>query len=452
MIKHWLLLHATALVVTGIILLVKGFWKPITLMVDDQVFRVTTTALTVGKTIEQLQIDLTDEDLVYPATHRPVNAGDTIVIRRASWFLIKNNEELTATLTAERIPANVLAQAGVKLFPGDRVLVDGLQTSPFTELAPGKHHSIEVHRARRITLASDSQEKGVYSSARTLGQALWDAGIRLGIHDVPSQPLESLLDRDRAVTLHESRVLRIILEEGEKRIRTSTDTVGQALLEAGIGLQGLDYSLPDPQSPIPANGVIRVVRVEEKVLLETEPLPFETEIQLSDELEIDTQGVIEPGTFGIQARRIRLRIEDGVEVSRQVEFAYVAQEPRPQIMGYGTKIVRRTLDTPDGEITYWRALNMYAVSYKPSSAGDNITATGAVLQKGIVAIDPNYIPYGTRMYIPGYGFGLAADTGGGVKGRLIDLGYSDEDYVSWHQWVTVYFLWPPPEFVAWIIP
>jgi 3D (Asp-Asp-Asp) domain-containing protein len=242
------------------------------------------------------------------------------------------------------------------------------------------------------------------------------------------------------------------LGDNDQRVRSSADTVGEALLEAGIGLQGLDYSLPDPQSPVPANGIIRVVRVEEKVLLEVEPIPFETETELSDDLEIDTQGVIQPGVYGIRARRTRLRFEDGIEVSRWVESEYVAQEPESQVMGYGTKIVRRTLDTPDGEITYWRALNMYAVSYKPSSAGDNITATGAVLQKGIVAIDPNYIPYGTRMYIPGYGFGLAADTGGGVKGRLIDLGYSDEDYVSWHQWVTVYFLWPPPEFVAWIIP
>jgi 3D (Asp-Asp-Asp) domain-containing protein len=56
------------------------------------------------------------------------------------------------------------------------------------------------------------------------------------------------------------------------------------------------------------------------------------------------------------------------------------------------------------------------------------------------------------MYVPGYGQALAADTGGGIQGRMIDLGYLDEDYVSWHQWVKVYFLWPPPENVVWTIP
>ena len=46
----------------------------------------------------------------------------------------------------------------------------------------------------------------------------------------------------------------------------------------------------------------------------------------------------------------------------------------------------------------------------------------------------------------------AALAGSGVIGRWIDLGYSDEDYVSWHSYVTVYFLWPPPDNIVWIIP
>jgi 3D (Asp-Asp-Asp) domain-containing protein len=95
---------------------------------------------------------------------------------------------------------------------------------------------------------------------------------------------------------------------------------------------------------------------------------------------------------------------------------------------------------------------MYAVSYNVTSNGGYGTATGIPLAKGVAAIDPRYIPYGTRMYVPGYGEALAADTGGGIKGRMIDLGYLDEDYVSWHEWVTVYFLWPPPENVVWTIP
>jgi len=203
---------------------------------------------------------------------------------------------------------------------------------------------------------------------------------------------------------------------------------------------------------IPEDGLIKVVRVSEEVILENEPIPFNRETQPVADLEIDNQKIVQSGVFGLNTKRIRVRYEDGIEISRQIEAEYISQEPQPEIVGYGTQIIPHTVNTPDGTIKYWRALNMYAVSYNVTSNGGYGTATGIPLAKGVTAIDPRYIPYGTRMYVPGYGEALAADTGGGIKGRMIDLGYLDEDYVSWHEWVTVYFLWPPPENVVWIIP
>jgi 3D (Asp-Asp-Asp) domain-containing protein len=60
---------------------------------------------------------------------------------------------------------------------------------------------------------------------------------------------------------------------------------------------------------------------------------------------------------------------------------------------------------------------------------------------GIVAVDPNVIPLGTRMYIPGYGYAVAADTGGAIKGYIIDLGYPDGVTVDWtSRWLDIYIL------------
>jgi len=63
------------------------------------------------------------------------------------------------------------------------------------------------------------------------------------------------------------------------------------------------------------------------------------------------------------------------------------------------------------------------------------------------------VPCGTRLYVPGYGFAVAMDTGR-ITGAWIDLGYEDDDFVLWHQFVTVYFLTPVPPLdqIAWIIP
>jgi 3D (Asp-Asp-Asp) domain-containing protein len=51
------------------------------------------------------------------------------------------------------------------------------------------------------------------------------------------------------------------------------------------------------------------------------------------------------------------------------------------------------------------------------------TATGMPVGRGVVAVDPSVIPLGSRLYIPGYGNGVAADVGGGIQGNIIDLWY-----------------------------
>jgi 3D (Asp-Asp-Asp) domain-containing protein len=191
--------------------------------------------------------------------------------------------------------------------------------------------------------------------------------------------------------------------------------------------------------------------VQENVLVEQTPLPYETVYQAVDTLELDSQTVVQAGAYGITARRVRVRSEDGVEVGRQVEGEWVALQPQAYIIGYGTKIVMHILSTPDGTIKYWRAMQFWVTSYHPSEVGGSITASGKPVRKGLAGVDRNYIPFGTMMYVPGYGTAEAADSGH-YTGRWLDLAYSDDDFVGWHQWITVYFLWPPPAFVPWTIP
>ena len=65
---------------------------------------------------------------------------------------------------------------------------------------------------------------------------------------------------------------------------------------------------------------------------------------------------------------------------------------------------------------------MHASAYLPGDGGGSgVTATGMVARRGVVAVDPNVIPLGSRLYIPGYGEAIAADTGGAIVGNTIDL-------------------------------
>ncbi|NOG51091.1 MAG: hypothetical protein HND48_17895 [Chloroflexi bacterium] len=130
------------------------------------------------------------------------------------------------------------------------------------------------------------------------------------------------------------------------------------------------------------------------------------------------------------------------------------QDPVNEVLSYGTRLVYRTVDTPDGPREYWRKLRMYATSYHPAAlGGDDVTATGARLTKGIVAINPRIVPYGTVLYVEGYGEGLAADTGGPRSTPYwIDLGYDDDNYRRWSRYVDVYLLAPPPENIPLLLP
>ena len=71
---------------------------------------------------------------------------------------------------------------------------------------------------------------------------------------------------------------------------------------------------------------------------------------------------------------------------------------------------------------YQRRLVMEATAYTAADGGgDGYTATGQYLQRGMVAVDPDVIPLGSQLYIEGYGYAVAADTGGAIVGDRIDL-------------------------------
>lgn len=84
---------------------------------------------------------------------------------------------------------------------------------------------------------------------------------------------------------------------------------------------------------------------------------------------------------------------------------------------------------------------MVATGYTPGDPGcTGITYTGTKASRGTIAVDPKVIPFGTKLYIPGYGYGVAADTGGAIKGNKIDLCYETRtEALNWGiKNITVY--------------
>lgn len=354
----------------------------------------------------------------------------------------------------------ILDETGVTLNVGDEVWADGTRMEPTAplQIAPAW---LTVRRAVTVTLNLNGQPQKLNTAARTVAEALWQAGISVSRADVVQPALDTPLTPNLTITYAAARPLTLQADGQTITINVPAGLVGEALAAAGLPLVGLDYAVPAADQPLPVDGVIRVVRVREEILTEQTLIPRETVYQAMPDVDIDTVQTLQAGADGLQRRYVRVRYEDGVEVSRTVENEVLAQAAQPLVIGYGTKITLRVLDTPDGPVEYWRAYTMYATSYSASRAGVlptarnyGITASGKRLTRGMVAIDRTMMRFGTRMYVPGYGFAVAEDTGGGVKGRFIDLGFDDWNYQSWHQIVTVYFLTPipPADQIRWIIP
>ena len=395
-----------------------------------------------------------------PACASPQPATETPAARSALVRVEADGE--TQTIRTHLIsPLAIIASLKLSLNSGDAVWVDGALLDPAASPRPTAPHAIVVVRALTLTVYDNGTTSRIRVAARTVGEALWRAGYHLYRADEVEPGWEALPNSAVPITLHRSRPITIQADGQALSTRTRRATVGETLSEIGLALVGEDYSIPAPDQPLPEDGVVRVVRVREEVLTAQETVPYETLFQAMPDQEIDTVTTLQAGVAGLRQRRVRVRYEDGVEVSRVDEGETVVQSPVARLVGYGTHITLRTIDTPDGTLEYWRSFTMYATSYSPARAGTpptarnyGRTASGRLLTKGLVAIDRRLIPFGTRMYVTGYGFAEAADTGGGVKGRWIDLGYDDWNYVSWHQVVTVYFLTPvpPADTITWIIP
>lgn len=92
---------------------------------------------------------------------------------------------------------------------------------------------------------------------------------------------------------------------------------------------------------------------------------------------------------------------------------------------------------------YSRVLTMTATAYTSQDDGNgSVTYRGHELRRGLAAVDPRVIPLGTRLFIKGYGYAIADDIGGAIRGNKIDLAFENraEALRFGVQKVTVYIL------------
>jgi resuscitation-promoting factor RpfB len=180
-------------------------------------------------------------------------------------------------------------------------------------------------------------------------------------------------------------------------------------------------------------------RFETKLFTEEKILEREIVIKDDPDRELDEDKILAEGKDGLKTTVWKISYYEGKEYSREV-VSVETTPPEDKIASHGTKIVWRTLDTPDGTISYWRKMRVWATHYDSHCLGCNdTTAIGMKQGKGVIAVDPKVIKLRSKVYIPGYGQAIAGDTGGAIKGNIIDLGFPDARTSGWSsRFVDVY--------------
>lgn len=431
--------------------------NPMAIEIDDAGQRTTvyTTAQTIGDLLNEAHIQLEPDDAISDPLDAPLRPGRIIYINRAREINLTVDGEHQIIRSALTNPYDVLQQAGVSLNDIDRVWLDGTETEPGNVLLwPVPVLDIEIKHAVSITVVDNEETRTLETTTDTIGEALFEANITLYLTDIVTPELTEPVSDGLTVTIDRADPITIAVDGAEIETRVQGTTVSEALAEAGIGLIGLDYTRPEESATTAPGMRIEVVRVTEERETSTEPIPYETVYIADAEMALDTREGRQAGQNGVLEVYTRVRYENGVEVSRSEDGSAIMQEPVNEVIAYGTNIVLYTIDTPEGPREYWRTFRVYATSYHPAAlGGDDVTAIGMKLQKGVIGANPNLIPYRTNVFVPGYGTGVIADTGGARSSPYwIDLGYSDEDWVSWSRYVDIYLLTPVPADIDYVLP
>jgi len=276
--------------------------------------------------------------------------------------------------------------------------------------------------------------------------------ITLGSKDKIFPELESVIADGTKISIKRAVPVTVAISGEKLEVLSAEDTVGEMLAAEGITYDEKDKVYPGVQAVLSKDMEVRIVKVTEEEIIEKETIEYTKEIKKMPEWEVGVSKKLRDGSNGEITRTIKITYEDGVEKKREVISEEITKEPVSELTALGT-INTRVLSRGE-TIKFKKMLVMKATSYTDDIAstgkdGGN-TATGTKPRRipgggkwSTVAVDPKVIPLGTKLWVEEYGYAIAEDVGGAVKGNIIDLFFTrdSQEYLDWYTHkVKVYIL------------
>ncbi len=302
-----------------------------------------------------------------------------------------------------------------------------------------------------------SESKEILTFKNTVSEVLKDEGITLGEYDRVNHSLDAKLSDDMTIEVYRAIAVEVTAGGETQTIHTTKRVIKDILADAGFTCTNEDEITPRADKIAKADTKIVLIKRTSETVTLTEDTPYPVTEKPNASLSRGLKKVITKGEKGQSEITYKISYADGVEVGREVIKEKVITPSKEEIVEVGTK--KTTMDdytiaygdgtittSRSGTLSYSRVLSCTATAYDAVSCGkkpgEARTATGAIAQRGVIAVDPRVIPLGTRVFVEGYGYAIAADTGGAIKGNIIDVCMdSRAESINWgRRSVKVYIL------------
>ena len=328
--------------------------------------------------------------------------------------------------------SDILKLAGVSAGSGDIVLRTDEK---------GGNVDLTVKTAKRVSVSADGKTRNVLMHfGDTVSEALAKAGVTLKPNDVISADDAVKVTDGMGIAVTRRYSVNISADGKAVGAVVAEGTVSHALSQAGVALGPNDTTNVSGTAAVAEGMTIQIGRVTYKDVTAAQPIAFSTVSQNDGSMRAGTKAVKTQGQNGLKTIVTRQKLCDGKVVQTSVLKTEVTKQPVNEVVAVGTKSLGSayasvssdgTIIDQDGSAVSYR--RVYTGRCSAYSCGST-TSTGRRVKFGLVAVNPNIIPYGSRLYICSpngrvvYGYATAADTGGAaMSGRIIaDLYYPSE--------------------------
>ena len=302
---------------------------------------------------------------------------------------------------------------------------DKVSPSLDTEITSGMEISWE--QAEEIFISVDGNQSSIWTTEKLVKNILEEANIEVAEQDEISIGLDTEVGADNKIDIQKAFQLTLVDGLEERQVWSTSTTVANFLKEQGITLGELDRVEKSMEDVITPGDKVAVVRVEKVTDVVEESIDFAIEKKNDSSVLKGKEKVVTQGKKGTVERTYEVVKENGKIVMKTLQSEKVVSKPTTQVVAVGTKVVTAAVsrnNTSAGGTG--KEFYVTATAYTPNCNGcSGITATGVNIKSNpnmkLIAVDPNVIPLGSKVWVEGYGYAIAADTGGAIKGNKIDI-------------------------------